>query len=108
MYCLCKYWHNEELDLLIVTSYATGFFDYNSIEDLWSPVSKKLTGVKANPCAEGDSVASALLSGVTKEEVEKEKEKKIEVFDRITDELTSIYLNDFTCNEFPVHVEKTV
>ena len=76
MYCLCKYWHNEELDLLIVTSYATGFFDYNSIEHLWSPVSKKLTGVKANPCAEGDSVASALLSGVTKEEVEKEKEKK--------------------------------
>ena len=72
---------------------------------------KKLTIIKANPCAEGDSVASVLLSGATKEEVEKGKKKKrkkeIEVFDRITDELTSIYLNDFTFNEFPVHVEKT-
>ena len=108
MYCFCKYWRNEDLDLLIVTSYAAGFFDYSSIEHLWSRVSKKLTGVKANSSADVDSVAPALLSGVTKEEVEKEKEKKIEAFDRITDELTSIYLNDFTCNEFPVHVEKTV
>ena len=37
---------------------------------------KKLTIIKANPCAEGDSVASVLLSGATKEEVEKEKKKK--------------------------------
>ena len=38
----------------------------------------------------------------TKEEIEK---KEIEVFDRITEELKSVYLKYFTNDDFPVHVE---
>ena len=39
---------------------------------------------------------------LTKEEIEK---KKIEVFDRITEELKSVYLKDFIYDDFPVRVE---
>ena len=71
-------------------------------QHLWAPVSKKLTGVKGNPCPDGDDVAPALLPKLTKEEIEK---KKIEVFDRITEELKSVYLKDFIYDDFPVRVE---
>ena len=81
IFCFYRYWRKEDLDLLTVTSYAAGFSAYNSIENLWAPVSKKLTGVKGNPCAD---VAPSLLPKLTKEEIE---EKEIEVFNQITEEL---------------------
>ena len=102
IFCFYKYWQKDNFDLLTVTSEAAGFSAYNSIEHLWALVSKKLTGVKGNPCADGDDVAPALLPKSTKEEILK---KEIEVFDRIREELISIYLKDFTYDDFPVHVE---
>ena len=102
IFCSHKYWEREDLDLLTVTSYAAGFSVCNSIEHLWAPISKKLTGVKGNPCTDGDDVAPALLPKLTKEEIEK---KEIEVFDQITEELKSVSLKDFTYDDFPVHVE---
>ena len=73
IFCLYKYWRKEDLDLLTVTSYAAGCAAYNSIEHLWAPISKKLTDVKGNPCADGDDVAPAFLPKLTKEEIEKRK-----------------------------------
>ena len=102
IFCFYKYWQKDNFDLLTVTSEAAGFSAYNSIEHLWALVSKKLTGVKGNPCADGDDVAPALLPKSTKEEILK---KEIEVFDRIREELISIYLKDFTYDDFSVHVE---
>ena len=78
------------------------FSTYNSIKHLWAPVSKKLTGVKGRPWANGDDIAPTLLPMLTKEEIEK---KEIEVFDRISEELKSVYLKDFPYDDFPVHVE---
>ena len=49
-----------------------------------TPISRRLSGVKANPCAEGDDVPPYKLS---KEETTDEKiilEKEFNVFDRIT------------------------
>ena len=40
----------------IIVFYAAGFSAYNSIEHLWAPISRRLSGAKANPCAEGDDV----------------------------------------------------
>ena len=54
-----------------MTSYAAGFSAYNSIKHLSALLSKKLTGVKGNPCADGDDVAQALLSKLTKDKIEK-------------------------------------
>ena len=48
-----------------------------------------LTGVKGNPCADGDDKAPALIPRLTKEEIQK---KEIEVFDQITEELKYTYL----------------
>ena len=96
IFSFCKYWREEDWDLLTVTSYALGFSTYNSTEHLWAPVSKKLTGVKGNPWADDDDVAPVLLPKLTKEEIEK---KEIEVFDGITEELKSVYLKDFTYDE---------
>ena len=78
IFCFYKYWRKEDLDLLTVTSYDAGFATYNSIEHLWTPVSKQLAGVKDNTCADGGDVARALLPKLTKEEIEK---KEIEMFD---------------------------
>ena len=52
IYFYHSFWRKKELTLLTVTSYAPGFSAYNSIEHLWSPVSKRFTSAKANPCAE--------------------------------------------------------
>ena len=71
IFCFYKYWRKEDLDLFTVTSYTAGFSTYNSIENLWSPVSKKLADVKSNPCADGDGVAPALLPKLTKEKIVK-------------------------------------
>ena len=46
IFCFYKYWRKEDLDLLTVTSSDAGFATYNSIEHLWTPVSKQLAGVK--------------------------------------------------------------
>ena len=71
IFCFYKYWRKEDLDLFTVTSYTAGFSTYNRIENLWSPVSKKVADVKSNPCADGDDVAPALLPKLTKEKIVK-------------------------------------
>ena len=103
IYCFYRWWRAQEFDLLSVTSYTAGFSAYNSIEHLWSPVSKRFTGVKANYCANGDSVAPALLTGTSNEEKEA---KEHEVFDRITKEIQDDYLKELTFNNNPIMVER--
>ena len=76
IFCFYKYCRKEDLDILTVTSYAAGFSAYYSIEYLSAPVSRKLTGVKGNPCADGDDVAPTLLPKLTKEKIEKKIESQ--------------------------------
>ena len=90
-----SFWRKKEQTLLTITSYAPGFSAYNSVEHLWSPVSKKFTSAKANPCAEGDEVPPVQLSDATDEEIVSKEHK---VFDRITNETCEYYLKNFTFN----------
>ena len=85
---------------MTVTSYTLGDSAYNSIKHLWAPISKWFTGVKANPCAEGDSVAPCLVLGCSKEDVKQE----VEVFDRVIKEICEDYLDKLTFDDHPVAV----
>ena len=95
IYFYHSYWRKKELTLLTVTSYAPGFSAYNSIEHLWSPVSKRFTSVKANPCDEGDDVPPVMMPGISDDQL---ISKEHEVFDRITDVVCQNYLKDLKFN----------
>ena len=101
IYFYYRFWRKHALDFMTVTSYALGDSTYNGIEHLWVPISERFTGVKANPCAEGDSVAPCLVPGCSKEDV---KKKEVEVFDRVMKEICEDYLDKFTLNDHPVAV----
>ena len=89
IYFYHSFWRQKELTLLTVTSYAPGFSAYNRIEQLWSPVSKRFTSAKANPCAECDDVPPIMVPGISDDQL---ISKENEVFDRITDEVCQNYL----------------
>ena len=40
-----RFWRDNNLDVLVATSFAARFSAFNPIEHLWSPLSKKLNGV---------------------------------------------------------------
>ena len=103
IYFYYRFWRENDLDMLTATSYVAGCSAYNSIEHLWAPISRRLSGVKANPCAEGDDVPPYKLSKETTDEKEI-LEKECNVFDRITKEIKNDYLGNVTFNEFPLAV----
>ena len=71
------------LDMLDVCSYAARYSAYNPIEHLWSPLSKKLSGVQFSAKANGDSKPPCQISELSKQEIQHK-------YYRAIDELCSI------------------
>ena len=67
-----RLWKEHE-DALIVTSYTPGYSAYNSIEHLWSLLSKALTDVRGKPVANGDDKPPVFISGLAGTRRSKEK-----------------------------------
>jgi len=62
-----RLWRDNNLDVLVATSFAARFSAFNPIEHLWSPLSKKLDGVTFSAVAPGDSKPPSQISGISDE-----------------------------------------
>ena len=77
----------------------------SNIEHFWSSLSKKLSGVQFSPRVDGDDKPPCQVSGITAEE---HRQKEAIVFDKVIDELCSIYWAGATFNGYPynpVHIK---
>lgn len=80
-----RLWRDADLDLLVVCSYAARYSAY--IEHLWSPLSKKLGGVRFSSRAAGDNKPPCQVAGIAAEE---RRQREAEVFDRAINGLVSL------------------
>lgn len=96
-FCL---WRDADLAMLVVCPYAARYSAYNPIEYLWSPLSKKLSGVQFSSKATGDTKPPCQLSGITAEEQEL---KEAEVFDSAIHDLCSVHWADITYDGYSCH-----
>ena len=71
-------WRDNNLDVLVDTSYAARFSAFSPIEHLWSRLSKKLNGVTLSAVAPGDSKPPCKTSWISNSE---RSRKEGEVFD---------------------------
>ena len=94
-----RLWRDNNLDVLVATSFAARFSAFNPIEHLWSPLSKKLDGVTFSAVAPGDSKPPSQISGISDEE---RSQKEAEVFDKAIDQLCQTYWADATFDGYPV------
>ena len=67
LFCF-RLWRDAGLDMRIVCSYAARYLAYNSIEHLWSLMSKKLSGVQFSSRAGGDTKPPCQIAGLTEQE----------------------------------------
>ncbi len=49
-----RLWEDENVDMLVVATYAPGFSRYNPIEHIWAPCSKALAGVSLDSILPGE------------------------------------------------------
>ena len=92
-----RLWRDADLN---VCSYAARYSAYNPIEHLWSPLSKKLSGVQFSSKAIGDTKPPCQLPGLTAEE---RSLKEAEVFDTAINDLCSVHWADITFDGYPCH-----
>ena len=96
-----RLWRDNNLDVLVVTSFAARFSAFSPIEHLWSPLSKKLNGVTFSPVAPGDSKPPCQISGISNSE---RSRKEGEVFDRAIHQLCNTYWADTIFDGYQVVV----
>lgn len=94
-----RLWRDAGLDMLDVCSYAARYSAYNPIEHLWSPLSKKLSGVQFSSKAYGDTKPPCQISGLTAQE---QRQKESEVFDRAIFDLCTVHWANVTFDGYPV------
>ena len=92
-----RLWRDADLDMLVVCSYAAKYSAYNPIEHMWSPLSKKLSGVRFSSKAGDDEKPPCQLSGLTADE---KRLKEAEVFDAAIADLCSTHWKDATFDNF--------
>ena len=90
--------------MLDVCSYAARYSAFNPIEHLWSPLSKKLSGVQFSSKACGDTKPPCQISGLTAQE---QQQKESEVFDRAIVDLcmypvATVHWANVTFDGYPV------
>lgn len=88
-----RLWRDTGLDMVCATSFAARYSAYNPIEH---PLSNKLTSVRFNAVADGDSKPPCQTSGISEEE---RSEKEGAVFDRA---INDVHWKSFDFDGFEV------
>lgn len=101
-----RLWRDNNLDVLVATSFAACFSAFNPIEHLWSPLSKKLDGVTSSAVAPGDSsLPPKPKESVMKREARKKQRSLTEQstnYARRTGRMLLLMAIQFSGGSFPV------
>ena len=96
-----RLWRDNNLDLLILSSYAPKHSRYNPIEHAWSPLTKWLAGVTIPITLEGESIPP-FNQNIPQEEKEQKTKK---VFQNAINTCAKFWRGR-TFNNFPIHVKE--
>ena len=94
-------WRDRGRDMLLLCSFAARYSTYNSIEHLWSPLSKRLAGVILSAKLPGEDKAPC-QHRLSEQEM---RQKEAKVFDKAMTDLCDEFWKDHTFDGFSVIAE---